>query len=98
VADPLGPDDVVGLAPHVRLRFDEARQAWLLLGPERVFTPSETAVAILQACDGSSSVRDIANRLAERYSAPADLIMNDALTLLTSLAGKGYLRLSGGRR
>jgi pyrroloquinoline quinone biosynthesis protein D len=90
MADALTPDDVVRLAPHALLRFDAMRQSWLLLGPERVFSPSDTAVAILQACDGAS-IGAVAARLAQMFNAPAEVILKDALMVLESLAAKGYL-------
>ena len=40
------------LPRHIKLRFDETRQQWLMLAPERVLMPDEIAVAILRRCDG----------------------------------------------
>jgi pyrroloquinoline quinone biosynthesis protein D len=37
-----------GLAPGVRLTFDKARDQWVVLAPERVLVPDETALEILQ--------------------------------------------------
>ena len=91
MAKPLAPADVVQLAAHAQLRFDGVRQAWMLLGPERVFTPSESAVAILQACDGVASIRQVAQKLAAEFSAPADVIERDCLMVLAMLEAKGYL-------
>ena len=36
------------LARYARLHFDKARDRWVLLVPERVMVPDETAVEILQ--------------------------------------------------
>lgn len=91
MAEALSPQTVVRLAPHAQLRFDTVRQAWMLLGPERVFTPSDTAVAILQACDGAASIAQVAAYLAEEFNAPAEVILRDALLVLQSLESKGYL-------
>lgn len=84
-------DSTPALARHARLRFDETRQRWLLLVPEKVLTPSETAVEVLQRCDGARSVAAIAASLAEAYSAPPDAILADILPLLQSLVDKGYV-------
>ena len=44
------------LAPGVRLHFDTTRQAWVLLGPERVIETEGPASEILRRCDGSRTV------------------------------------------
>ena len=82
------------LARHVRLRFDETRKAWVLLAPERLLTPSETAIAVLDKCDGSRSVRDIAALLAAEYEAPEADILVDAIALLQDLADRRFLALA----
>src|SRR5690606_25027889 len=41
---------------HARLKFDETRGVWVLLVPERVLVPDETAVEVLQLCDGVRTV------------------------------------------
>ena len=40
------------LPRHARLKFDETRQVWVILAPERVLAPDEIAVEVLQLCDG----------------------------------------------
>ncbi len=92
MAEALTPHSIVSLAPHAQLRFDELRQIWMLLGPERVFTPSETAVALLQACDGLASIAEVARGLAARFNAPAGVIERDSLLVLAVLEAKGYLK------
>lgn len=82
--------------PHfprgVRLRFDEARQAHVLLAPERVIVPDEIAVEVLKLCDGQASVAQIVDALAARFDAPVALILPDVLGLLSDLASKGFVR------
>ena len=34
-------------APHIVFRFDEVRQRWIMLAPERLMLPDEQAVEIL---------------------------------------------------
>ncbi len=84
-------DSVPIIARHAKLRFDETRQRWLLLVPEKILTPSDTAVEILQLCDGDRNVRAIAASLAKAYAAPVDEILADILPLLQSLADKGHV-------
>jgi pyrroloquinoline quinone biosynthesis protein D len=79
------------LARHVRLRMDDIRKRWVLLAPERLLSPSETAVAVLQLCDGARSVNDIAARLAVEFDAPPSAILDDILPVLQDLADKGYV-------
>ena len=77
------------LPPHIKLRFDAARQRWTLLAPERVLVPDEIAVEILQRCDGIASVGTIAQTLAQKYGAAIDEVECDIIELLQDLADKG---------
>jgi pyrroloquinoline quinone biosynthesis protein D len=79
------------LAPQIRLRFDEARQRWTLLAPERVLVPDEIAVEILQLCDGVSTVEAIAGTLAGKFQAPRGEVLRDVIEMLQDLADKGML-------
>ena len=60
------------LPRHIKLRHDAARDRWMILAPERVFTPDAIAVAVLQLCDGSRTVEAIAEELARTYNAPKE--------------------------
>lgn len=77
---------------YLKLRHDAGRGRWVLLAPERILTPDQTAVAVLQLCDGKKTVEEIAATLAEEYSAPADVIAADVVDLLQGLADKGYVK------
>ena len=80
------------LPAYLKLRHDAGRGRWILLAPERVLTPDETAVAVLKLCDGQRTVEDIVQVLAKEYSAPAEVIRTDVLELLQGLADKGYIK------
>ena len=80
------------LPAYLTLRFDAGRDRWVLLAPERVLTPDQTAVAVLKLCDGKRTVEEIVEALAKEYSAPADVIRADVLDLLQGLADKGYIK------
>ena len=82
---------------HIKLRLDEERRRWVILAPERVFEPDETAVAVLKLCDGVLSVSDIAEALARDFKAPASQILADVTQLLQELADKGLIRAARGR-
>lgn len=87
----VAEDSVPTLARGTRLRYDEARQRWVLLVPERVMAPDEIAVEILQLCDGQRSVADIIDHLAAAYAAPRDEISTDVIAMLQDLAGSGFV-------
>ena len=80
------------LPAYMKLRHDAGRGRWILLAPERVLTPDQTAVAALKLCDGKRTLEEIVEALAKEYSAPADVIRADVLDLLQGLADKGYLK------
>jgi pyrroloquinoline quinone biosynthesis protein D len=79
------------LARHAKLKFDEARQVWVILVPERVLAPDEIAAEILQLCDGVRNVNQIIGVLAAKYAADRNLIGADVIAMLRDLAEKGFL-------
>ena len=79
------------LPRHAKLRFDETRQRWVILAPERVLAPDEIAVEVLKLCDGVRSVEAMIDLLAEKYTADRDAISTDVMAMLQDLADKGFL-------
>jgi pyrroloquinoline quinone biosynthesis protein D len=79
------------LPRHARLKFDETRQRWVILAPERVLAPDEIAVEVLQLCDGVRNVEAIIDRLAAKYAAERNAISTDVVAMLQDLADKGFL-------
>lgn len=79
------------LPRHARLKFDETRQRWVILAPERVLAPDEIAVEILQLCDGARDVSAIIDALAVKYTADRAEIGRDVVAMLQDLADKGFL-------
>ncbi|HEY4893361.1 MAG TPA: pyrroloquinoline quinone biosynthesis peptide chaperone PqqD, partial [Reyranella sp.] len=59
---------VLRLAPHIVFRFDETRQRWIMMAPERLMLPDEQAVEILKLVDGKASVDAIVDTLAARFN------------------------------
>jgi pyrroloquinoline quinone biosynthesis protein D len=80
------------LPAYLKLRHDAGRGRWVLLAPERILTPDETAVAVLKLCDGKKTVEEISEALAKDYAGPVDVIREDVLELLQGLADKGYIK------
>jgi pyrroloquinoline quinone biosynthesis protein D len=88
----VSDSSVLCLAPHIVFRFDETRQRWIILAPERLMLPDEQAVEILQLVDGKTGVGAIVDSLANRYAqAPRELIAKDVTAMLQDLADKGCL-------
>src|SRR5258706_5942505 len=79
------------LPRHARLKFDETRQRWVILAPERVLAPDEIAVEVLRLCDGVRSVEAVIDQLAAKYTADRDAIATDVIAMLQDLADKGFL-------
>jgi pyrroloquinoline quinone biosynthesis protein D len=79
------------LPRHAKLKFDETRQRWVILAPERVLAPDDVAVEVLQLCDGVRSVEAMIDLLAEKYTADRAAISTDVVVMLQDLADKGFL-------
>jgi pyrroloquinoline quinone biosynthesis protein D len=82
---------VLRFPPHVKFRFDETRQCWVVLAPERLLLPDELSVEILQLIDGKQAVDDIVDALMAKFSAQREEILTDVTALLQGLADKGTL-------
>jgi pyrroloquinoline quinone biosynthesis protein D len=79
------------LAPGVRLHFDTTRNAWVLLGPERVIETEGPASEILRRCDGTRTVEQIVDELAALYTADRAEIAGDVAEMLAELLAKRML-------
>lgn len=79
--------------PHVKFRHDETRGRWVVLAPERLLLPDESAVEILKLIDGKRSVDALVDDLAARFEAPREVIAADVTALLQDLVDKGVLAL-----
>jgi pyrroloquinoline quinone biosynthesis protein D len=78
-------------APGVRLHHDKARERWVVMAPERMFVPDETALEVLRLVDGARDVDAIIDALAARFDAPRDVIAADVRAMLDDLATRGAL-------
>ena len=77
----------------VKFRFDQVRDAWVLLAPERLFQPDAIAAEILKLIDGQRTLRAITDTLAAQYQAPRAVIAADVVALLQELSDRGALSL-----
>ncbi|WP_198374611.1 pyrroloquinoline quinone biosynthesis peptide chaperone PqqD [Neoroseomonas rubea] len=78
-------------APGVRLHHDVARARWVVMAPERMFVPDETALEVLRMVDGARDLDAIIDGLAEKFDAPREVIAGDVRGLLDDLVARGAL-------
>jgi pyrroloquinoline quinone biosynthesis protein D len=83
---------VLRFPPHVKFRFDDKRQAWIVLAPERLLLPDEQAVEILKLIDGARTVDGVIDELARQFDAPRAEIAGDVLPMLRDLVEKRVLQ------
>jgi len=76
---------------HVKLKYNKPRDEWVILAPERLVKLDNISVEILQLIDGVKNVEEISNLLAEKFSAPKEVILKDVTNLLQTLADKGFI-------
>jgi len=77
------------LANGVRLHHDKVREQYVLLFPEGALVLNDTAVEVLELCDGERSLDDIAGVLGERYEG-AD-VKDDVSELLDGIGERGLV-------
>ena len=78
-------------APGARLHHDRARDRWVVMAPERMFVPDETALEVLRLVDGTRDLGAIVDALAARFDAPRGEIEADVRALLEDLVARGAL-------
>jgi pyrroloquinoline quinone biosynthesis protein D len=83
---------VARLAPHMRLRYDQARCQWTIQAPERSFVLDEISYAIVSRCDGKADLNAVITDLATAFpDAPVTTIAKDVTALVQDLVGKGVM-------
>jgi pyrroloquinoline quinone biosynthesis protein D len=79
-------------APGVRLHHDKARARWVVMAPERMFIPDETALEVLHLVDGARDLDAIIDALVAKFKAPRDVIAADVHAMLEDLTNRGALQ------
>ncbi len=74
-----------------RMKYDKARQAELLLLPERVVELNEAAGAILRLCDGQRTITAIIAELEAKYGQTG--LEDDIFEFFAVAAEKGWLEV-----
>lgn len=87
--EPLTLDSRPALARKARMRYEEVRQADLLLLPERVVKLNATGAAILRLCNGRRPVREIVQELGSRFGQAG--LENDVLEFLRQVSTQGWI-------
>lgn len=76
------------LAKKARLRFDRHSGKHMLMYPERGLALNDSAAAIIERCDGTRSVDEIATELAAEAGQD---VREDVVGVLADLQKKGLL-------
>ena len=77
------------LATGVRLHRDKVREQDVLLFPEGALVLNETAIEVLELCDGDRSLDDIAAVLSERYEGAE--VRDDVSELIDGIGERGLV-------
>jgi len=78
------------LASGARLAFDKVRDRHVLLFPEGAVALNETAVRVLELCDGRRTVDEIVAELASLYGESPEL-RADVDGLIGAIASRGLV-------
>lgn len=84
------------LPAHIRLQFDQLRQSWVVLAPEKVMWPDDISVEILKRCDGLATTDAIVAALAREYAAPEAEIGRDVTAFLQEWADRRLIVCAAG--
>ncbi len=55
------------LSNHLRMQYEPAQSAWMLLSPEGAMQLNDSAAEIMRRCDGRHTVEAIVNELEELF-------------------------------
>ena len=88
----ISSEIILKLPRHAKLRFDKARDKWIILAPERVFELDEIAYEVISRCDGERTVTDVVDELCLKFDqVEREVIMSDVVGMLQNLADKGFV-------
>jgi pyrroloquinoline quinone biosynthesis protein D len=77
------------IAPMLRLQFEPAQDAWVLLYPEGMVKLNTPAAEILRRCDGRCSVEEIVGDLERAFARTA--LSDDVQVFLRQARERGWL-------
>ncbi len=80
--------------PHgVRLKFDDMRDQWMMLAPERVLKLDPVAAEIMKLVDGARTIEIIVDDLSSRFEIEREQVSSDVRAFLAQLAAKRMLEV-----
>ena len=89
----LSADVRVAIAHGMRLQWEPAQEAHVLLYPEGMVQLNGSAGAILARCDGLRTVAEIVADLEQTYGASG--LAGDVTAFVELALGRGWLELRG---
>ncbi len=85
---------MVPALPHgVRLKFDDMRDQWMMLAPERVLKLDPVAAEIMKLVDGARTIEIIVDDLSSRFEIEREQVSSDVRAFLAQLAAKRMLEV-----
>ncbi len=85
----MPPDAVPEIGRHLRLQFEPAQTAWVLLYPEGMIRLSGSAGEIMRRIDGRTSVERLIRNLEAAFSGAA--LEHDVLEFLEIAHERGWI-------
>ena len=85
---PLEPNSRPALAPGVRMQVDKVTGELVLLYPEGVLELNGTAHAILNLCNGATTLDEIVAALSAEYEVEEAVLRADAVECLDDLVNR----------
>jgi pyrroloquinoline quinone biosynthesis protein D len=79
----------IRLSPKMRLQWEKAQEAYVLLYPEGMVQLNESAAVILQLCDGSRTAVEVVKELAQRFG--GESLSDDVHEFLEAAHGVGWI-------
>ena len=81
--------DVLKMASHYRLRWEDAQQSYVLLYPEGIVRLNGPAAAIMKQCDRPTPLEQILSRVQALY--PTDEVEVDVREFLEEAMSNGWV-------
>jgi pyrroloquinoline quinone biosynthesis protein D len=86
------PDAVPKLRTGVRVSYDQVRESHVVLFPEGVLVLNDTAAAVVDLCDGRTTIGDITRKLADDFDGVRP---RDVADLVERLVARRVVDLDG---
>ncbi|RZI86759.1 MAG: pyrroloquinoline quinone biosynthesis peptide chaperone PqqD [Rubrivivax sp.] len=91
----ISASDVPSLRPPLRLQWEEAQQAWVLLYPEGMIKLNRSAGEIMRLCNGQRSVDQLIAELEVLFQSSG--FRNDVLVFMTMARKQRWLAFTQGK-